>query len=128
MLSSNDFKKWKWKRKLTMIVFVMECFLLGMELSITILTTWLYIKELVKPSNPIMFYSFTASSYHISGIFFSLIFGRIVDRYRNNRSTVLFANAMVITGNIVYTLHFSPWLLVAGRFLSGAGGALKAVM
>ena len=128
MLSSDDFNKWKWKRKLTMIVFVMGCFLLGMELSMTILTTWLYIKELVKPSNPIMFYSFTASSYHISAIFFSLIFSRIVDRYRNVRSTVLFANAMVIIGNIVYTWHFSPWFLVAGRFLSGAGSASKAVM
>ena len=99
-----------------------------MEYSLTFLTLWLYIKEMVATNNPKLYYAIVSISYLISSTAFTPVIGRFVDRTRHVRSTFLFCNALLLMGNVVYSFYYSPWLLVTGRFLSGCGAGLKSVI
>ena len=123
-----DIKLWEKKRYWTTKAFTMECVMLGMEYSVTFLTLWLYIKEMVNTEQPKLFYSLVASSYLIAAVILSVIIGRWIDRTRKIRQIFLICNTLVIIGNILYALHFSPWFLVFGRLISGADGPLRSVI
>ena len=123
-----DLKKWEKKRLWTTRAFVLECVMLGMEYSVTFLTLWLYIKTLIDTEYPKIFYSLVASSYLLAAVVFSVIIGRWVDKTRKVRQTFLICNTLVIVGNILYSLHFSPWFLVFGRLISGADGPLRSII
>ncbi|XP_057289463.1 uncharacterized protein LOC130612180 [Hydractinia symbiolongicarpus] len=123
-----DRKRWERKRKLTTIAFALECLFLGMEYSVTFLTLWLYLRELVQTSSPKLFYSFISAAYLVAGVVSSIFIGRLVDRYRNVRQTIFICNFMVIIGNILYALPFSAWFLLFGRLISGIGGPLRSVI
>lgn len=123
-----DRKRWERRRKLTTIAFALECLFLGMEYSVTFLTLWLYLKDLVQTSSPKLFYSLISAAYLVAGVVSSIFIGRLVDRYRNVRQTILICNLMVIIGNILYALPFSAWYLLFGRLISGIGGPLRSVI
>ena len=127
-LTTVECNRWKQRRRVTTISFMIESLLIGMEYSVTFLTLWVYINDLVKPKLPKVYYGIVSSAYLISSVIFSVLIGRAFDHYRNTRTFFFIANTMVIIGNIVYALPFSPWLLVAGRFISGGGGMLRSVM
>ena len=42
--------------------------------------------------------------------------------------TFFICTIVVILGNLIYTLHYSPFYLLLGRFLGGMGGALRPIM
>lgn len=119
---------WERKRKLTSIAFVVESLFLGMEYSVTFLTLWMYIEEMVQPDHPKLYYSLISASYLMAAVIFSVIVGRMVDKHRNIRTTFFWGNVLVIIGNVIYALPWSPWLLIAGRFISGGGGPLRSVI
>ena len=123
-----DVHRWEQKRSTTIKAFVLECAALGMEYSVTFLTLWLYVTTLVVTDKPKVFYSIISASYLLSAVLFSILIGRWVDKTRNVRITFLVCNLSVIVGNILYSLHQSPWFLVVGRFLCGIGGPLRSVM
>lgn len=125
---SFNLQKWERKRLWTTRAFILECVMLGMEYSVTFLTLWLYIKTLIDTEYPKIFYSLVASSYLLAAVVFSVIVGRWVDQTRKVRQTFLICNTLVIIGNILYSLHFSPWLLVFGRLISGADGPLRSII
>ncbi|XP_066924052.1 uncharacterized protein [Clytia hemisphaerica] len=123
-----DIKQWERKRYWTTKAFTLECIMLGMEYSVTFLTLWLYIKEMINTDQPKLFYSLVASSYLIAAVILSVFIGRWVDRTRKVRQIFLICNTLVIIGNIMYAFHFSPWFLVFGRLVSGADGPLRSVI
>ena len=121
-------KQWEQHRKSTTLIFAIESAVMGMEYSVTFLTLWLYIKDLVKPDHPKVYYGVISACYMFSSILSSLIVASFVDRYRRVKTVFLSVNVIVIIGNIIYALPFSPWILIAGRLLSGLAGALKPVI
>ena len=123
-----DMERWKLKRKWTTRCFVLECVMLGMDYSVTFLTLWLYIKTLLDTNYPKIFYSVISASYLLACVLVSMVVGRWIDSSRKIRKTFHICNILVIVGNIVYTLHFSPWLLVVGRLLSGFDGPLRSII
>ncbi|XP_065651384.1 uncharacterized protein LOC105843519 isoform X4 [Hydra vulgaris] len=120
-------KKWIFKRKLTIIAFSIQSIILGMEYSLTFLTLWLYIKEMINTSYPKFYYTLVSISYLFSSAIITPIIGRIVDKTRLVCLTFVICNLFLVVGNVLYSMHFSPWFLVAGRFLSGCAG-LRSVM
>ena len=46
---------------------------------------------------------------------------------RNARSTVLLIKYLMIKGNVIYSLGFSPYLILVGRFIAGLGAAFDTV-
>ena len=127
MPNSPQHQKWLLKRKRTIIAFSIQSLILGMEYSLTFLTLWLYIKELINTNKPKFYYALVSISYLLSSTFITPFIGRVVDRTRQVRVTFVICNLCLIVGNLAYSLHFSPWLLVLGRFLSGCAG-LRSVM
>ncbi|XP_057292132.1 uncharacterized protein LOC130614710 [Hydractinia symbiolongicarpus] len=127
-LSERAYKKWLQKRKQTLIAFTLQNVLIGTEFSLTFLTLWLYLKEMVKPDYPKVYYSAISSSYLLISMSSSLVIGRLSDRYRNVRRTAIVLNILAAFGNVIYALPFSPFLLLFGRLLSGFGGPLRSVI
>lgn len=123
-----DVHQWEKKRSTTIKAFVLECAVLGMEYSVTFLTLWIYVTTLVVTDRPSFFYSIISAAYLLSAVLFSIMIGRWVDRTRNVRIAFLVCNMSVIFGNVLYSVHHSPWFLVVGRFLCGIGGPLRSVM
>ena len=123
-----DLEEWKRKRKRTTIGFCIVGLALGMEYAVTFTTLWLYLKTLVKTSHPYIFYSFISASYFVMTIISSLIVSRIVDRYRCVRASFLLCTTIVTIGNIMYSLPFSPYLLLFGRLVAGIGGCMRPLM
>ena len=127
-LSAEEYEQWLKRRRRTVVVFTMETILIGMDFSLTMLTMLLYIKELVKPKSPLSIYSLALTAYLLGSLIGPGILGRIVDRHRNIRKTFFICNTLVIIGNLIYTLHYSPWLIIAGRMLAGMAGPLRPVI
>ena len=127
-IEDNNITQWERKRYRAMKAFTCQSAALGMEYSLTFITLWLYLKTLIKEEHIVFFYSLISASYLMSQVLTSIICGRIVDRYRNVSLMFFVGNSLIIVGNIVYTLPFSSWCLVAGRFLSGGGGCLRSIM
>jgi len=123
-----DFKEWQRKRKYTFIGFFCQAVCLGMEYSLTFITLWLYLDDVMKVENTKFFYSIISAAYLLSQVVSSVVFGRVVDKYRNVSMMFFIGNMLVIVGNILYTLPFTPWLLFVGRLISGGGGCLRAIM
>ena len=123
-----NLQEWRRKRTITFRVFHMQCLMLGMEYSVTFLTLWLYLNTLVKTDDKKFFYTVISASYLLAGVLFSVVIGRWIDKTKNIRQAFLICNTLVIIGNCLYVLHYSPWLLVAGRMIGGAGGPLRSVI
>ena len=120
---------WKRQRKLTKYVFVIEAFLLGLEYSISFLTLWVYLEQVTDTLNQQKkIYSLISAAYFISPILFGFYFGKILDRTRKVKLSFLIGNACIIGGNIMYSIPYSPYCLVAGRFIAGIGISLRSIM
>ena len=120
---------WKRQRKLTKYVFFVEAFLLGLEYSISFLTLWVYLEQVTDTLNQQKtFYSLTSAAYFISPILFGFYFGKILDRTRKVKLSILIGNACIIGGNIMYSLPYSPYCLLIGRFTAGIGISLRSIM
>ena len=120
---------WKRQRKLTKYVFFVEAFLLGLEYSISILTLWVYLEQVTDTLNQQKtFYSLISAAYFISPILFGFYFGKILDRTRKVKLSILIGNACIIGGNIMYSLPYSPYCLLIGRFTAGIGISLRSIM
>ena len=129
MLSEEDekLKTWEEKRTKTICTYALYKFALGMEYSLTFATLWLYLNTLVETSSPKLFYSLISASFHINGFVLTLIAGRVVDKYRNARTIYLMTTTLMAIGNFIYAIPFSPYYVLVGRFLSGAGVAIRPV-
>ena len=119
---------WRSKRSVTVRSFCIISAFLGMEYSIIFTTLWLYLKNVVKTTQPILFYSLISSSYYVSSIVVSLIASRVVDRSRNVRSTFIACTILGVIGNTLYCLPYSPALLLCGRFIAGISCVMRPIM
>merc|ERR1712050_14494 len=115
-------------RKKTAVVFTIQMILLGMDYFVTFLTLWMYIKELVITKHPLVYFGVVSVSYVLSSTIFPTIIGCFVDRSRKVRLAFYVCNTLAILGNLLYIQNFSPWFLVAGRFLVGLGSCLRSVI
>ena len=68
-------------------------------------------------------------NYLISATYYTfLVVSRIFDKYRRTRLIFITCTSFVVGGSLIYTLDYSPYLLLAGRFISGVGGSLRPVI
>ncbi|XP_047140587.1 uncharacterized protein LOC124815820 [Hydra vulgaris] len=116
------------KRKCTFIAFSLQLFVIGMEYSMTFLTLWSYINEMINTNTPKIYYSAVSVSYMLASIIATPFVGRIVDKSRNVKACFLTNNLLMFIGNFLYCLHFSPYFLIGGRIIAGFGGSLKSVV
>ena len=119
---------WLRKRTLTSRIYAVQLLLLGVEYSVVFITLWVYINTLVDTDNPKIIYSFASAAYLVSSITASFPVGRWADRTRKTKTVLVIANGLIICGNMIYSLPFSPYFLIAGRFIAGVGSTTRPVI
>ncbi|XP_065651419.1 uncharacterized protein LOC136079539 [Hydra vulgaris] len=126
--NEDKHKKWLQKRKYTFVAFSIQMIIIGMEWSLTLATLWSYINEMNIANNQQLIYGLVSVSYMFASTVTTPFVGRYVDRRRNINTWFLICNIFMLTGNMIYSLPFSPLFLIGGRVLSGFGGALKSII
>jgi len=128
LMDGKNHESWLQKRRKTFVAYLIETCALGMEYSLTFITLWMYLKDVIQTDDLNLFYSSISAIYLISQVAMSVLFGALFDHYRNARLMILIGNLFIISGNILYTIPYSPWYLFTGRLISGGGGCLRSIM
>ena len=126
--SDNSFEIWKRKRKITTIIFYCSGIILGLEYSAVVLSLWFYMNDTIKVKHAPIYYSVTMTSMALSAILSSVVLGRFIDKSRNTRLLMLTLNILNAVGNVTYTLNFSVWFPIIGRFICGISDSLNAAI
>jgi len=128
LMDGKNHESWLQKRRKTFVAYLIETCALGMEYSLTFITLWMYLKDVIQTDDLNLFYSSISAIYLISQVAMSVLFGALFDHHRNARLMILIGNLCIISGNILYTIPYSPWYLFTGRLISGGGGCLRSIM
>lgn len=121
-------EKWKKKRKITTYLAMFHASIVGTEYSSIFISVLFYLNHILHAENANFFYGMIIGSMYTSSIIASTLFGKYMDKMRNARYIVIFTGILGIIGNLLYSLPYSPWLLVVGRFLCGFTDATLPVM
>ena len=124
--SQENLSQWKIKRKTTLMVFIMLQILFAMNYAIILPTLWFYLVQ-IKASHVNTFYGLIFGVSMISASVASIIFGKVADDTRQIRNIVLTITLLTALGNIIYSVGFSPYLILFGRFISAVGAAFSTV-
>ena len=122
------FEKWKKKRKITTIMFMVFALLLGLEYSAITVSLWYYLNDFMKVDHVKIYYSVTMLAMALAAIICNLFIGRYVDNNRSVRRVMMLISFISVIGNLLYTLHFSVVFLIVGRLLCGISDSLVAIM
>ncbi|XP_066919795.1 major facilitator superfamily domain-containing protein 8-like [Clytia hemisphaerica] len=129
-MSKISMKEWLKRRSRTTKIFYLTNLALGIEYSLTFATLYVYLKDVlhVADENLNSFYSAISGLYVFVQILSSLILSKVFEQNRRLRLMFFIINVLTIIGNVLYTIPSSPYMLLAGRFISGAGGAIQPIM
>ena len=89
----------------------------GLSLNIYFPTEYYYLKNTVKVENPDFYFGSSQAALFLSGTIASIIGSYYADYTKNVREICLFEDLLNITGNVMYSLHYSPYLILFGQLL-----------
>ena len=107
-----------WKRRLTVTAFCMRMFIVGVEYAIILPSVWLYLKNFKTGT---WFLGLVIAAYAIAAMISLPIVGRVFDKTRRIKEILFVMNLFEFLGSLIYALPFSPWCILAGRFIAGLG-------
>ena len=114
---------WQKKRKW---MFINNCFgaiAYGLSLNAYLPTEYLYLKETVKVEKPELYFGLSHFMLYFSGAISGIIASIYADYTKNIREICLFENVLNIIGNLMYSLYYSPYLILFGQLLIGSTAA-----
>lgn len=115
----NDMRAWRSRRRNTTVLSMAIVTYNGIENVAIVISLMYYLKDTLRIENPAFWYGVVLSAIVVSEAISSIVVGRYMDKTRNGRLTVLLTLIVAVIGNIMYTLDYSVWFLIVGRFLSG---------
>ena len=127
-LDAVSHDKWLKKRKLTTTAFAVQNVLLGWDYGLVFINLWIYIEKVVETDKPKIYYSVILVSYMLCAFLSSVYLCKLADQYRNIRILFLVSNSALVIGNIIYMFPFSPWILLIGRVITGAGLSQRSII
>ena len=95
----------------------------GLSLSIYFPTEYYYLKNTVKVKNPDFYFGLSQTVLFLSGAIASIMGSYYADYTKNVREICLFEDVLNIIGNVVYSLHYSPYLILFRQLLVGTTAA-----
>lgn len=125
--SSVSYEEWKRMRRNTTIAMLLANLVGGIDISIIVATIIPYLKQTIKVKNVEAYYAFITTSFCVSSALFGVVAGKIVDRTRRIKLFTSITLILQITGNLIYTIPFSPVFPLIGRLLAGAGESFTSV-
>ena len=118
-----NMEKWRKRRKWMFINQCIGALAYGLSLNIYFPTEYYYLKNTVKVENPDLYFGLAQASLFLSGVTCSIIGSYYCDYTKNIREICLFEDVLNIVGNIMYTLYYSPYLILFGQLLIGTTSA-----
>ena len=121
-------KKWLRERRQTLIIFYMESFLISLQYPLFLLTSWIYVDSLIVTLHPKLIYCFINFAYMLSTSLLPQILKKFTKYCRNVWILFFLVNTVTMAGNMMYTLHQFPILIIMGRFFGASCEALKPII
>ena len=115
--------KWQHNRRLMFINFCFTAFLGTISFTGYYPTEYFYFKDFMHLQNAELFYGLSWVFLSSSGVFSSLIGSYYADTTKNVRLLFMVTNILSIIGNIMYTLYYSPYIVLFGQLIIGTGAA-----
>ena len=112
-------KEWYKQRRETLIIAYLQKTIFTFEYASVAISALFYLKNTIKPNDPIFFYSITMGVIYLTASFSAVYGGRYVDRTGRLRQFALVVILSSITGNLIYIIPYSEWFPVLGRALCG---------
>lgn len=103
-------------------------FLTNVERAIILPTMWLYFKTYWNDQVARTWYGWTMASFSLSVLLFTPVYGYAAHSGIQTKYLLIFANMIEILGNLAYLVAQQPWVVLAGRFISGVGGSCDTPM
>lgn len=128
MSDDEKHNEWLKKRNRTFISFCIVCFGLGFEYSLIFPSLWFYMKDIIKADKPQLFYGLAISAYPASSIVGAFTIASYADKTKKTRHAILLLLTCEIIGNGLYSVYFSEWFPVIGRFIAGFGDVANMVV
>ena len=110
-------KKWMAKRTKTVIIFALQNLSSGLNYNIILPTLWFYLKEVNSPF-PSIFYGIIFGLSMVVLLLSSIMAGWFADKTREIKIILLSINTLAILGNVIYSIGYSPYVIMAGRVFS----------
>ena len=123
----NDDENERRKRR-NFICFCLIIGIKGVEIGVVKPTLYSYLKNEIKPKHLSEWYGLISCSYYVASIIGSLTFTKYADKTRNIRPILNFTCLSISFGNIIYSLPFSPYPVLIGRFIQGFGDGVTPVI
>ena len=95
----------------------------GLSLDAYFPTEYFYLTDTVKVKDPDLYFGLSKAFLYLSGAKSSIIGSYYVDYTKNIREICLLEDLLNIVGNIMYSLYFSPYLILFGQLLIGTSSA-----
>ena len=128
LISENkQTRSWERKRTCTIIVFTLQYFIFGAEMTGNAATLWIYITTLINTDSPALLYGLINASIFVPPILFSTVISRQIDKMRRVRLCLIIANFLSMIGSVLYVTS-SPCLVSTGNFLQGCAFAFRPLM
>ena len=115
----------RWQRRRT-LMFINQCvgaFAYGLSLNAYFSTEYYYLKDTVRVENPDLYFGLSQAALFLSGAVASIAGSYYSDYTKNYRGICLVEDVLNIIGNIMYSLYYSPYLIVFGQLLIGTSSA-----
>ena len=121
--TSTSIELWQRKRKWMFLNFWVGAYAFGLSINGYYPTEYYYLKDTVRVANPELYFGLSSSMLYLSGAVFSIVGSCYVDFSKNIRLLCLTEDLLNIIGNVMYSLYYSPFLILFGQLLIGTTSA-----
>ena len=118
--------RWYRKRKMTTIIGLLHQAFIYFDHSAVSISALYYYQSDFKADNPNRLYGITMLAYSVSLLVSTPFIGNYIDRTRNIRRLILTTLMFSVLGNLIYTMSFSKYLPIVGRFLCGLNDGARS--
>lgn len=118
-LNSLDRRKLPQNDRSMLILYAIQLFLCGAEVSASFVSSWRYINETLEPTNSRLVYSVLISSFYLPVVFLGSLTRQWCTKTKHIGRIVLLTNVAVVIGSFMYSIPTSTLCVIFGKIFQG---------